>query len=413
MSDFDLDVAIVGAGPSGIAAATALMGAGIGNVTLFEREASIGGIARHTHHPSFGLLVFRRPLSGPQFIRRIVRRCPDLRVETSATVTAIAPDGGLDIATASGVRKIRPRHLILATGARETPRHPRLVPGLRPSGITTTGALQQFIYGAGLRPFSRPVIVGTELVGFSALWTLRHAGIRALAMVEPAPRISAYRPAAALARILGVPIHLSTRIADIAGGETLERIALCGPGGRVSTLACDGLIFSGRFVGENSLARDSHLGLDPRNRIVRVDQNWLSTDPRVSAIGNAVHPADMGDRCYLEGLAAGAHVARILAGRATVPERHVPVDRGPGVRLVTPSILRREAPGRLRFDLAFHVSAPYRGRVRVSRGERVLLEQARRCLPGRRIVLRNLCLPADPEADARALAIRVCLPDSA
>src|SRR3546814_14591772 len=79
--------------------------------------------------------------------------------------------------------------LLLATGVRETSRAARLIGGARPLGVVTTGALQSLVYLAGRRPFERPVILGTELVSFSALLTCRHAGIRPDALVEPNPPI--------------------------------------------------------------------------------------------------------------------------------------------------------------------------------------------------------------------------------
>ena len=97
MSDYDYDVAIIGSGPSGIGAATALSNAGIKNIVVFEREAQVGGIPRHTHHPSFGLLVFKRPISGPKYIRALLKRCPDVRFETNTTILALKPRGELDI----------------------------------------------------------------------------------------------------------------------------------------------------------------------------------------------------------------------------------------------------------------------------------------------------------------------------
>src|SRR3546814_11836007 len=63
--------------------------------------------------------------------------------------------------------------LLLATGVRETSRAARLIGGARPLGVVTTGALQSLVYLAGRRPFERPVILGTELVSFSALLTCR------------------------------------------------------------------------------------------------------------------------------------------------------------------------------------------------------------------------------------------------
>jgi len=392
MSGFDHDVVIVGSGPSGIAAATALWRAGIKDIVIYEREDQIGGIPRHTHHPSFGLLVFKRPMTGPKFIRALVRRCPDVRFETNTTVTALGLGGELEIATVSGTRTIRARHIILATGAREAPRHARLVPGLRPQGIMTTGALQQFIYSSKLRPFERPVIVGTELVSFSALWTLRHAGIKPAAMIEENSRITAYRPAALFARLLGVPIHDNAKITNIDEIETLKQITIDTASRESMIIPCDGLIFSGSFVGENSIAAASHLTLNPRSRIPQVDQNWITSDPAVSAIGNAIHPADMGDQCYLEGLKTGAYVAKLLAGKLAPAAEFMRIQHNAGIKMTTPSIVRLEKTGETRFDLAFHVTDAFNGTVRVSQGKDVLYHKTRHCLPTRRIMLKNIRL---------------------
>ncbi|NIZ63439.1 pyridine nucleotide-disulfide oxidoreductase [Sedimentitalea sp. CY04] len=399
MSSFDIDVAIVGSGPSGIAAATALSQAGFKDIVVYEREADIGGIPRHTHHPSFGLRVFKRPMSGPKFIAALVRRCPDVRFETSTTITALRPGGVLELANATGLQTIRARHIILATGARETPRHGRLVPGLRPQGVITTGALQQFIYSAKLRPFERPVIVGTELVSFSALWTLRHAGIKPVAMIETGPRISAYRPATLLAKAMGVPIHYNTEITDISGIETLTQITTLTRGNKTAAIPCDGLIFSGCFTGENTIAAASHLCLNPSNRIPLVDQNWITSDSAVSVIGNATHPADMGDQCYLEGIKAGAYVAQLLAGNIAMDKAFAEIRHGDGIKMTTPSILRSDNFGDPLFDLSFHVTAPFKGTVCISHGEQVIYEEPRNCLPTRRITLRNIPFQAGHPID--------------
>ncbi len=393
MSDFDHDVVIVGSGPSGLAAATALTRARIKDVVIYEREATIGGIPRHTHHPSFGLRVFKRPLTGPQFIRAMIRRCPDIRIENSTSVTAIQPGGKLDIATPSGMRITRARHIILATGARETPRHARLITGLRPMGVTTTGALQQLIYGSGLRPFERPVIVGTELTSFSALWTLRHAGIKPVAMIESNSRITAYAGATLLARMLGVPIYYNATITDISGSELLKQVSIFRPAAASKTIQCDGVIFSGCFVGENSVANASHLELTPDNRIPQVDQNWISSDPTVSVVGNCTHPADMGDQCYQEGLQAGEFVARLLTGKTRPAQTYVKIQHGVGIKMTTPSIVRVDNSAETRFDLYLHVSQAFSGTIQVRRGEQTLLQKTGRYQPAHRIKLRNIRLP--------------------
>lgn len=392
MSRVDFDVVIIGSGPAGIAAATALSNAGIKDIVVYEREAEIGGIPRHTHHPSFGLLVFKRPMTGPKFISAILKRCPHVRFETNTTITAIRGCGELDIATPSGINTIRARHIILATGARETPRHARLVSGLRPIGVTTTGALQQFIYSASSKPFKRPVIVGTELVSFSALWTLRHAGIKAAAMIEQNPRITAYRPAALFARLLGVPIYHNATVTNIGDIARLDQINIDSPKTGSLNINCDGVIFSGRFVGENTLARASHLELSPDTQLPFVDQNWLSSDPAISVIGNATHPADMGDQCYQEGLNAGKYVVELLSGETKPAADYLVVSHSKDIKMTTPNIVRQNGDGDVKFDVSLHVTKPYTGRVCVTLGDQTLYQKSRRCLPARRITLKNIQL---------------------
>ena len=65
MSTESAEVVIVGAGPSGLAAAAELRRAGVGSVVVIDRERAAGGIPRHAQHSGFGLRDLHRPLSGP------------------------------------------------------------------------------------------------------------------------------------------------------------------------------------------------------------------------------------------------------------------------------------------------------------------------------------------------------------
>jgi len=190
-----------------------------------------------------------------------------------------------------------------------------------------------------------------------------------------------------------VPIFYNAEITDIGDIETLKQVTIRTPERESIQIPCDGLIFSGQFTGENTIAGASHLNLDPDNRIPLVDQNWITSDPVVSAIGNAVHPADMGDQCYLEGLKAGAHVATLLAGNPAPVSGLITVRHSAGIKMTTPSILRPNTAGETRFDLLFHVKSAFRGTVQVSCGERILYQKTRTCLPVRRIKLESIRVP--------------------
>ena len=164
---------------------------------MLEREATAGGIPRHCGHYPFGMREFHRVLRGPDYAARLVKAA------LAAGVTlrtrhhrhrAAARRGGRGHQR-RGAETLRAKAVLLATGVRETSRAARLIGGEKPGGVMSTGALQGIVYLNHQRPFRQPVILGTELVAFSALLTCRHAGIKPLAMVEPGRRITALSPA--------------------------------------------------------------------------------------------------------------------------------------------------------------------------------------------------------------------------
>ena len=179
----DCEVAVVGGGPAGLAAATELARQGV-DVLVLERNAEPGGIPRHCGHPPFGMREFGRVLRGPEYARRLARRAREagVRILAPASVLALLPGGKLAITSDAGFGRLSARIVLLATGVRETTRAGRLIGGTKPAGVMNTGALQGLVYLAGQTPFRRPLILGSELVSYSALLTCRHAGIRPVAM---------------------------------------------------------------------------------------------------------------------------------------------------------------------------------------------------------------------------------------
>jgi len=309
------DVLILGGGPAGLAAARRLGEQGIRRVAVLEREPVAGGIPRHCGHLAFGLREFARPMTGPDYARALVDAARGVELRLRTSVTAIRP-GGIVEATHpdTGPVSLAARRILVAFGLRETPRSARLVEGGRPAGIFTTGALQQFVYLAGKKPCSRAVIVGSELVAFSALLTLRHAGIEAVAMIEPNPRITARRPADLAARLLwGLPVLTGTRLAAIRGLARVEAVEVEQAGGR-ATIECDGVVFTGGFRPETGILTDSHIALDSGSGGPAIDQHWRTSDPQVFAAGNLLHAVETAGRCWAEGRAVADTIAADLAG---------------------------------------------------------------------------------------------------
>src|SRR5690606_9570454 len=136
-----------------------------------------------------------------------------------------------------------------------------------------------YIYVEHLRPFLRPVIVGTELVSLSAVLTCIKAGIRPVAVIEPGARPTARRPLAIFPRLLGIPIHYGTTVADITGRPRVESVGLRHADGTTEELGCDGVLFTGRFTPESALVRASHLDIDQGSGGPLIDQFGRCSDP--------------------------------------------------------------------------------------------------------------------------------------
>ncbi len=315
------DVVIIGGGPSGLAAATHLKQAGVDSVVVLEREPEAGGIPRHCGHPPFGMREFHTIKTGPRYAKALVdeasRSGVDIRLNTS--VTHLHEGGCVSVSTDEGYHDISAKRVILCTGVRETPRSARLISGGRPLGIYSTGALQSMVYLKDTVPFRRPFIIGTELVSFSALLTCRHAHIKPVAMIESNERITARAFCRPLPMILGVPLHLNTRLAEILGKERVNGVRTIDKSGREQVFECDGVLFTGRFTPESSLLRMSHLAVDANSGGPVVDQFGRCSDPSYFATGNLLRPVETAGWCWNEGRRTASAVARSLEGQ--LPEQ--------------------------------------------------------------------------------------------
>jgi len=321
LTDTAIEVLIIGGGPAGLSAAIELKRLGVSQVVVLDREAQTGGIPRHCGHPPFGVREFKRLMTGPQYARRLSKAAIDAGVEvrTSTTVTALKPGGIVYIKNNEGVSEITAKRVIYATGVRETPRAARFISGSRPTGVINTGALQSMVYLKHRRPFSQPVILGTELVSFSAIQTCLHAGIKPLAMIEPQPRVTTYQPATLFARFKRIPIIYNIHDLGIEGQRTIEAIHFRTAEGTSHRIECDGLIVSGQFTPESSLARCGHMEIDPGTKGPRVDQYGRCSDPAYYAAGNILRPVETAGWSWDEGRQIARNVADDLAGR--LPQR--------------------------------------------------------------------------------------------
>ena len=88
------NVAVVGAGPAGLAAAEAARLAGADKVLIIERDGRAGGILQQCIHPGFGLQMFGEELTGPEYAERYMKKAEAAGVELLTGTTALELRGG-------------------------------------------------------------------------------------------------------------------------------------------------------------------------------------------------------------------------------------------------------------------------------------------------------------------------------
>ncbi|MBT3234324.1 MAG: NAD(P)/FAD-dependent oxidoreductase [Bdellovibrionales bacterium] len=306
------DVIIVGSGPAGLSAAVSLKKAGIKNVLVVEREPVAGGTVRHCGHRSFGLLEFQRLLTGANYAKKIREEAKkyEVQVKTKVTVTQYLPAGEIGFISPEESGTVSAKRVLITTGLREATRSARLVSGQRPMGVMTTAAFQSMIYLEDKLPCRRPVIVGSEIVSFSALMTAKHFKMKPVAMVENNSKMT-FLPWVfnKIVSLFFTPLYLNSKVVGITGDQRVESVVIEDKRGERTKLPCDGVIFTGEFVSHSTLVKTSHLEIDNNTTSPEVDQDGRCSDSSYYATGNVLMPFKTGGKCWR----LGRKIGRIIA----------------------------------------------------------------------------------------------------
>jgi thioredoxin reductase len=381
------DVAIIGGGPAGLTTAAELAKERGLDVTVLEREVEAGGIPRHSEHLGYGIRDMKTFISGPAYARKLVSKASaaGAHILTEAMVTGWH-DQSLQVTSTQGRIRVDARAVVLATGARERPRAARLIPGDRPTGIYTTGQLQNVVHLHHQTVGRRAVVVGAELVSWSAVLTLRHAGCRTELMTTtyPSPESYGLFNIAGKSPLLGVHVATRTRLVRIIGKPALQAVEIedLDTGSR-RIVECDTLILTGDWIPDHELARTGGLPMDDKTLGPLVDTALRTGRDGVFAAGNVCHPVDTADIAALDGVHVAHAVRDYLNGTRTVTE---------GVRLQVESPLRWISPGILRP----HDRAPARNRVLLWTDTLVRIPRIRVLQDGQVIATKTLPWPASP-----------------
>ncbi len=369
------DVAIVGGGPAGLAAAVAAKQARPeARVVVLERDAAAGGILRQCIHNGFGLHHFGEELTGPEYAGRFVKQAAEAGAEvwTDTMVLSVTKDREVVCMNpARGLVRLRAGAVVLAMGCRERTRGALSIPGTRPAGVFTAGCAQRLVNMEGFLPGRRVVILGSGDIGLIMARRMTWEGAEVKLVAELMPYSSGLNRNIVQCLVdNGIPLKFNHTVTRILGKERVEGVVVAevDPATRApipgteETIACDTLLLSVGLLPENELTTAAGVALDPVTGGAAVDQDRQTSVPGVFACGNVLHVHDLVDNVTAESLLAGAAAARFAL--PTGDTRHSsPVTRhssravrGTGaVRYVVPQRVAADAEGKI--DLYFRVGS--------------------------------------------------------
>ncbi len=346
MSRFD--VAIIGAGPAGMATAVETARAGLSTVVLDEQPAPGGQIYRSVEQAKPGRLnVLGEDYAEGRGLVDAFRASGATYLE-GATVWNVSRDRKIDYSRSGGSAQLGAGALVVASGAIE---RPTPMPGWTLPGVVTAGACQILLKAHGLVD-AEVVFVGSGPLLWLIAAQMVAAGARPKAIVETVPR-ARYRAAASklalnlsAARYLrkgwtmmqtvkraGVPVYRDATEIAIAGWDRAEAVTFRSGGGshRVET----------RLLA-------LHQGVVPNQqitRLLRCDHVWNDSQRCFVPVLDAFGETTVAD-VFVAGDGGGIGGARVaalqgrLAGRRIAEKAGRPLKEGASK---LQGILKREA----------------------------------------------------------------------
>lgn len=344
-----VDLAIVGAGPAGLAAALTASEQGL-RVVVIDEQPEIGGQIFRQPPRSFQAApssAFRSYPFGTQLLQQ-ARGDARIRFQLGTTVWGVFEprDGGrgveLGVSSQEGGSIIRSKSLLIATGAYDVP---VAFPGWTRPGVMAAGGVQTLLKSQHVLSAKRYVLAGSHPLIFVLAEQLLKAGadIAEVAISRPFPGLkeilSAIPAMSGQGRIVAdlmrslmalrrhkVPLSFSTTILRAEGdGEGVERVVLQGVDGSGKLIedtervveGVDGVAVGYGLLASTELARQAgcavYWALDRGGWLVRHDGDMQTSRADIYVAGE---PAGIGGarRAFLQGRLAGLTISAATKG---------------------------------------------------------------------------------------------------
>jgi sarcosine oxidase, subunit alpha len=181
------DVLIVGAGPSGLAAAVAAGETGAAVVVVDENARAGGSLNYQWAEPHGDSQHGDSRYGGGAAFRSLLDRAaalPNLQIRTSTLAAGHYADHWVALVDEQRLVKMRARSVVLATGCCE---QPAVFGNNDLPGVMLASAAQRLVHQYSVKPFDRALVLAANGDGYRAALDLVYAGVAVVAIVDLRP----------------------------------------------------------------------------------------------------------------------------------------------------------------------------------------------------------------------------------
>lgn len=291
------DVLVIGGGISGIYAAIEAASKS-SNVLLVENEKQLGGVLRRLPFNDFN--VDSKKFTGKEYLDYLIQKINKTQVEiwTESYVSKITKEDStfsVDIITREGIKSIKAKTIINATGYHEKTASQSFIPGSIIAGIFTSTAILNYVNLMGYLPTKKCVFYGSTDHALSAIESLILNGTEVVLVFDEKNQPSCLdKNKEKILDRYNIPLFLSHTITNVFGKDRVEAIEVSETvNGMIKEetrkiIECDALIVSQGFIPDNKLIEPLNAKMSLWTKGPIVDQNSMTSIDGIFVTGNSL-----------------------------------------------------------------------------------------------------------------------------